>query len=391
MTIDPGTSLAVGEIIAARTGTPPRNLKLERKRFGGAEATETALLTARYRDRRDRPAMLRMVVKRLDGRPAREARVYESLVADHAPGIAPELLKAKTLGPDSAVIFLEAVRRVSAWPWRDAKTTEAVLTRLGRFHTTMRAAKVVLPEWDFDQELQAMARSTWQLLDHCRYHPEYADLVRELRRVEQLIEAMPRLRKQLLSERPFGSRPIHGDVHPGNALVRRKNGTHEPVLIDWGRARLGSPLEDVSNWLQTLRFWEAEGQRLHDTFFRRYLTAFGMERRLTDDIRAAYWMAGASNALSGALLHHLAILMDERQARSARATAYRAARDWLRVAPRACLDDVGGARAIVGIRDQASPSLAFSKHLLGDKPTRKCRKTLSPPQGGRYRRHRTCS
>jgi LysR family transcriptional regulator (chromosome initiation inhibitor) len=115
MTIDPGTSLAVGEIIAARTGTPPRNLKLERKRFGGAEATETALLTARYRDRRDRPAMLRMVVKRLDGRPAREARVYENLVADHAAGIAPELLKVKTLGPDSAVIFLEAVRRGLGW------------------------------------------------------------------------------------------------------------------------------------------------------------------------------------------------------------------------------------------------------------------------------------
>jgi hypothetical protein len=30
----------------------------------------------------------------------------------------------------------------------------------------------------------------------------------------------------------------------------------------------------------------------------------------------------------------------------------------------------------------SGPSLAFSKHLLGDKPARKCRKTLSPPQGG---------
>jgi hypothetical protein len=30
----------------------------------------------------------------------------------------------------------------------------------------------------------------------------------------------------------------------------------------------------------------------------------------------------------------------------------------------------------------AVPSLAFSKHLLGDKPARKCRKTLSLPQGG---------
>ncbi|CDX56923.1 hypothetical protein MPL1032_20797 [Mesorhizobium plurifarium] len=29
------------------------------------------------------------------------------------------------------------------------------------------------------------------------------------------------------------------------------------------------------------------------------------------------------------------------------------------------------------------PSLAFSKHLLGDKPARKCRKMLCPPQGGR--------
>ncbi len=28
------------------------------------------------------------------------------------------------------------------------------------------------------------------------------------------------------------------------------------------------------------------------------------------------------------------------------------------------------------------PSLAFSRHLLGDKPARKCRKTLSPRKGG---------
>lgn len=335
MTIHAMTSQAVGEIIAARTGTPPANLQLERKRFGGAEATETAVVTARYLDGRNRPAMLRVVVKHLEGRPAREAAVYRNLVAEHAAEMAPELLHVRMLGPDSALMFLEAVRRINAWPWRDPAAAGGMLAQLGRFHAAVGESNIALPEWNFEKEIASMAHGAEWMLDEHRKNPELAELTRDLRKVGRVAEAMPRLRRQLLAEKPFGCRPIHGDVHPGNALVRRRRGRHEPVLIDWGRARLGSPLEDLSNWLQSLHFWEAEAQRLHDTYFSRYLSAFGMPRRLTADIRAAYWIAGASNALAGALLHHLVIVADPQQRKADRTTSFQAARHWLRVIRRA--------------------------------------------------------
>ncbi|MFC6488493.1 aminoglycoside phosphotransferase family protein [Nitratireductor sp. GCM10026969] len=338
MEIDARIRRTVGDIIAARNGMPPKDLNLERNSrssFGGAEAAGLAVVTARYRNRLDRPEMRRMVVKRLVGRPAREAAVYERLVAIHVPGMAPELLAVENDGPDSAIIFMEAVRRVNAWPWADASNTAEMLTRLGRFHRSLDKKDVALPEWDYEAELAAMAEATVSALDQCRGHPELGVLTRHMGRLERLQAALPGLRRQLLSEEPFGCRPIHGDLHPGNALVRRRDGTHQPVLIDWGRARVGSPLEDVSSWLQCLRFWDAGAQRVHDRLFHDYLSAFGMPRRLTDDIRAAYWIAGASNTLAGALLYNLSIALDPGQGKARRETAFNVARDWLRIVRRA--------------------------------------------------------
>ena len=144
---------------------------------------------------------------------------------------------------------------------------------------------------------------------------------------------MPELRRQLLAAAPFGTAVIHGDLHPGNAVLRRRRG--EVVLLDWGRTRLGSPLEDVSSWLLSLGGWEPEARRRHDTLFAGYLAARGWESRLTPPLRAAYWVAGASNALAGALLHHLTIATDPRVSPLRRGVAARAAFGWGRVLRRA--------------------------------------------------------
>jgi hypothetical protein len=325
----------VSEIVTRLSGKAGK-CTLEVKSFGaGAEATNVSLVTARYRDQWGSQKMLRVVVKRLDGRPAREAVVYERLISSHPVKIAPELLAVQRLGPSSVCLFLEAVRRINAWPWRHTSAASEVLSRIGRFHSAVEGRDIFLPEWDYEGEVGTAAESTWNMLDRCRGDPDLRMLARHSRGLERMIDALPELRRQLLSELPFGSRPIHGDLHPGNVLVRQSAGSHQPVFLDWGRARLGSPLEDVSSWLQSLRFWEAEAQRLHDTLFLEYLSAFGMKRKLTSEIRAAYWIAGASNALAGALLHHLNTALDQRLSKARRGTAFNAARDWLRVVRRA--------------------------------------------------------
>jgi hypothetical protein len=322
--------------IITRLSGKTEGCTLEEKSLGaGAEATNVSLVTARYRDQRGSRKMMRVVVKRLDGRPVREAVVYERLISSHPAKIAPRLLAVERLGSSSAFLFLEAVRRINAWPWRNTSAAGEALFRIGRFHTAFEGKDILLPEWDYEGEVRAVAESTWKMLDQCRGDPDLRMLARHIRGLERVIDALPQLRRHLLSESPFGSRPIHGDLHPGNVLVHHCAGTHQPVFLDWGRARLGSPLEDVSSWLQSLRFWEVEAQRLHDTLFLDFLSAFGMERKLTSEIRAAYWIAGASNALAGALLHHLNNALDQRLSKARRATAFNAARDWLRVVRRA--------------------------------------------------------
>jgi aminoglycoside phosphotransferase (APT) family kinase protein len=126
-----------------------------------------------------------------------------------------------------------------------------------------------------------------------------------------------------------GSAAIHGDLHPGNVLVRRRAGSDQPILLDWGRARLASPLEDVASWLQSLGCWEPEARRRHDTLLRSYLAHRGSPT-LGPTLREAYWMAGARNALSGALAHHLGEVARGGPA-AVLGRAHRAIVAWLRV------------------------------------------------------------
>ena len=317
-------------------GEPIRDVTIERQALaGGLEAPEVVLVTARYRDSSNRPRMVRVVLKQLDGRAVREAAVYEQLAATCATDVSPRRFGVWHAAPDRALLCIEAVRRVRAWPWRDLSIAGELLARLARFHTAAAEAAPEVPEWDYEAELRTAAQATRTMVDRCRLNPDLYVLARDLPPLDRIVLALPRLRSQLLTERPFARTPIHGDVHTGNALVRRRGRGDEPVLLDWGRARAASPFEDVSSWLQSLGFWEQGARRYHDTLFAVYLSAFGLERKLTAQIRAAYWMAGASNALAGPLLHHLAIAEDERQHASRRAAAFQAARDWLRVVRRA--------------------------------------------------------
>jgi hypothetical protein len=148
----------------------------------------------------------------------------------------------------------------------------------------------------------------------------------------------------VLAIEPLGPAVVHGDAHPGNAVLRPGRAAPgaaagvgvRPVLLDWGRARLGSPLEDVSSWLQSLRYWEAEARRRHDRLLGRYLAARGLAGPPSRDVRDAYWLAAACNVLAGALRYHLTVATGWGNPTPTRRTgALRAARDCLRIIRRA--------------------------------------------------------
>ena len=316
----------------------PEELRLTRRSLrGGLEAVGVARVAARYRDGRGRPRAFALIVKHLAGTAAREALVYEQLVAPHAADLAPRLLTSDRPVGGGAVLYLEALRPVRSWPWRETRAALGVLRQAARLHTTAPSdgAMALLAGWDYEAELQVNAERTLEQLDRARRLSGLPVFRAGVRWTRRLVAALPRMRRQLLEFGPPGRTAIHGDLHPGNAVVRRRRGTNEAVLIDWGRARIGSPLEDVSSWLQSLGAWEPEALRRHDTLFTGYLSARGLDRRLGSELRAAYWLAGASNALSGALLHHLTVMQDGRVSGGRRGSAARSARRWVRVLRRA--------------------------------------------------------
>jgi aminoglycoside phosphotransferase (APT) family kinase protein len=147
--------------------------------------------------------------------------------------------------------------------------------------------------------------------------------VGDLRRV---VAALPHLRSCLLSA---GQTVIHGDMHPGNVILRGPADT-DVVLLDWARARVGSPLEDVASWLHSLGCWEPEARRRHDTLMRTYLQACHTQLAFAPDVRTLYWFASVSNGLAGAIRYHLSVLSGGRSP-ATRADSSRALRAWTRV------------------------------------------------------------
>ena len=116
-------------------------------------------------------------------------------------------------------------------------------------------------------------------------------------------------------------------MHPGNVILRG-GANHDVTMIDWARARLGSPLEDVASWLHSLGCWEPEARRRHDTLMRMYLDARRERQDFSPSMRVDYWLASASNGLSGAIRYHLAVLSDRGAADAVRNESQRALIAW---------------------------------------------------------------
>ena len=333
MTIDRPELPQLETLLAQRARGPVRELRLERMQLrGGLEAELIERVVARFVDGAGKRQVVVFVAKWLSGRSAREYTVYRDLLGSCQPGLAPRLLAAVE-GEGSVVLYLHPVRASRAWPWRDVMNSQVLLRRVAAFHRDARAHAARVPLWRYDDELAAEAEAALARLDRCRSNPELRLLVSAYPAAKRIVLALPKLRRQL-QKGSFGWGPLHGDLHSGNVVLRRTARGPEPVLLDWGRARLGSPLEDVSSWLQSLAWWEPEARRRHDTLLSSYLFASGRSGTLTSDARESYWLAAATNVLSGALGHHLSCLQAA-ATNSERALVARRARDDLRVLVRA--------------------------------------------------------
>lgn len=316
-------------------GENPRNAGVQVLRVrGGLESGAIRRIVVHYIDGKARNRRLRLIAKSLDGRSAREAYVYEQVLEQIGVSVAPALFAVDEHGPEQYALWLEDVPRRSAWPWRNTVATKSVLRSLAHFHESSTEQRAVgLPAWDYDAELQQSSVSTLEMLEMLRGVPELSPAIRRaIGPLRRIVLALPELREQLLLSPDFGCCFIHGDVHAGNVLMRGSRA--EPVFIDWARARAGSPLEDVSSWLQSLGHWEADARRQHDTLLASYLASRGREARIWQDLRAMYWVAGACNALAGALKYHCWVLAHANRV-AERQQAARLARSWLRTVIRA--------------------------------------------------------
>jgi hypothetical protein len=265
------------------------------------------------------------VIKELRGVQRREACIYEEWWSGMDRPPAPRVLGVESLG-EAQFLYLEEVRPSSRWPWRDSASTAAVCREIARLHDDSTLAASAFA-WDYEAYLAASAQDTLatalsaRTAAGVRHWPRIGDLRR-------VVGALPRLRDRLLRA---DATVIHGDLHAGNVMIRAGSGEPRIALIDWARARIGSPLEDIASWLHSLGCWEPEARRRHDTLLRVYLESRRTPMAVTADLRARYWIASASNGLSGAIRYHLAVLSDPRATGRRRDGSRLALRAWARV------------------------------------------------------------
>ena len=306
--------------------------------LGGLESRAVARVQAEALVCQGTPRTFTFVVKRLDGPGNRELAIYDLLAAAGARAI-PELVGVQAVSPSTSYLFLEWIP-AAQWPWAERALVSHVLDQLADIHAGLSVAPLggQLGAWDYEAELLPTAEATLNTLEVAMQTSALAGLRRQAPALRRVVAALPGMRRQLMSSGPLGQAVLHGDVHSGNVLIRDVTGRRSAVLLDWARARLGSPLEDVSSWLESLGHWEPVVRKQRAALLRHYLRARGLPTVAARDVYVWYWVAAASNALAGALRYHLQQAMRGAESRPGRQVdAVRAVRAHLRTIERADL------------------------------------------------------
>lgn len=317
----------VAAFVSRRWCAPPGGFRVDLQPLHGG--LESAVSRARVSGAEGHTLIpLQFVIKELPAGFEREADVYEVLWRhlDSPPAVR---MFGREVAARATYLYLEEAQASHSWPWADTQSAGAVCRALARLHDS-RALPRETFVWDYETALTRSAHATLEIAREAR-GAGGRRLWRRLGELRRIVAALPRIRQRLLSG---ATSVIHGDMHPGNVFVRG-GANHDVVLIDWARSRLGSPLEDVASWLHSLGCWEPEARRRHDTLMRIYLDARGTRQPFASGMRVDYWLASASNGLSGAIRYHLAVLSERTPTKAARYDSERALIAWERVVRRA--------------------------------------------------------
>jgi hypothetical protein len=316
----------VTAFVSQRWRVPSELLRVEvQPVHGGLESAVARARIARPAAHQALP--LQLVVKCLPRGLEREAEVYDVLWQHLERPPAVRLLGRETVA-GATYLYLEDAQPFPSWPWAETQRAGAVCRALARLHDEQLPHDAF--SWDYESDLVRSAESTLALSEQAR-DATGERLWRRGGDLRRVIAALPEMRRRLLSR---GRTVIHGDMHPGNVFVRTGT-TPEVVLIDWARARIGSPLEDIASWLHSLGCWEPEARRRHDTLMRMYLDARCAQQHFAGELRTDYWFASASNGLAGAIRYHLAVLSGNDTTTGVRHDCRRALAAWERVVRRA--------------------------------------------------------
>jgi hypothetical protein len=270
-----------------------------------------------------------LVVKQLSGPLAREADVYDALWKHLERPPAVQMFGRDVCG-EATYLYLEHAPSFSPWPWSDTALAGCVCRVLAQLHDAPRLSGQAF-SWNYQDELIRSAEDTLSLAATVR-NSLGRRVWRRLGDLRRVVRALPGIRRRLLSQ---GTTVIHGDMHPGNVILRRTDESADVVFIDWARARVGSPLEDVASWLHSLGCWEPQARKRHDTLMRVYLESRRVPRAFNSKLRPDYWFASVSNGLSGAIRYHLAVMAEPATTETARANSGVALIAWERVVRRA--------------------------------------------------------
>jgi hypothetical protein len=330
----------VKSFVARQWGVPEHSLSVHVERLQGGLESLVGRARITHADGRG-PVPGRLVVKELQSGFEREAGIYDALWQHLAPPPAVRVL-GRDVTEHATYLFLEDAEAVSSWPWSDTGLAAVVCRALAHLHDSPNLPRAAF-SWNYEAALARSAESTLDVAMAARDASGRRHW-RRLGDLRRVVAMMPAIRLRLLSVDPT---VIHGDMQPGNVILRPGSPHPQAAFIDWARARIGSPLEDIASWLHSLGCWEPEARRRHDTLMRAYLDALRVRRPFASDLRFEYWLASASNGLSGAIRYHLAVLSDSAATGPARYDSSRALREWERVVRNvAALLSTSGARCM---------------------------------------------